>query len=81
MRLFGVTKQITDQAGKKRKGFTNALGNMIRVVEDPTGQNLSTDYIFDTLRKEQGQERTARKEQGHGKNRVRPAILAILKLT
>ncbi|MGB7068400.1 MAG: hypothetical protein WBD22_02810, partial [Pyrinomonadaceae bacterium] len=46
---IGVTKTITDQAGKKRKGVTDALGRMIRVVEDPTGQNLNTDYIFDTL--------------------------------
>ena len=45
----GVTKTITDQAGKKRKGYTDALGNMIRVVEDPTGTPLSTDYVFDTL--------------------------------
>lgn len=46
---IGVTKQITDQAGKKRMGISDALGNMIRVIEDPTGQNLSTDYVFDTL--------------------------------
>jgi len=46
---IGITKQITDQAGKKRKGISDALGNMIRVIEDPTGQNLSTDYVFDTL--------------------------------
>lgn len=45
----GVTKQITDQAGKKRKGVTDALGRMIQVIEDPTGQNLATDYLFDTL--------------------------------
>ena len=45
----GVTKTITDQAGKKRKGYSDVLGNMIRVVEDPTGQNLATDYVFDTL--------------------------------
>ena len=46
---IGVTKQITDQAGKKRKGFSDSLGRMIRVIEDPTGQNLNTDYVFDTL--------------------------------
>lgn len=45
----GVTKTITDQAGKKRKGVSDALGRMIRVTEDPDGQNLSTDYVFDTL--------------------------------
>lgn len=53
--IIGVTKQITDQAGKRRKGFSDALGRMVRVIEDPTstenpnGQNLSTDYVFDTL--------------------------------
>jgi RHS repeat-associated protein len=47
--LIGVTKQITDQAGKKRKGISDALGRMIRVIEDPSGQNLPTDYVFDTL--------------------------------
>lgn len=47
--VVGVTKQITDQAGKKRKGISDALGRMVRVIEDPAGQNLSTDYVFDTL--------------------------------
>lgn len=47
--ILGVTKTITDQAGKKRKGISDALGRMIRVIEDPDGQNLPTDYVFDTL--------------------------------
>lgn len=47
--FIGVTKTITDQAGKKRKGISDALGRMIRVVEDPDSQNLATDYVFDTL--------------------------------
>jgi len=47
--VVGVTKQITDQAGKKRKGISDALGRMVRVIEDPSGQALSTDYVFDTL--------------------------------
>ena len=47
--IIGTTKQITDQAGKKRKGINNALGRMVRVIEDPAGQNLNTDYVFDTL--------------------------------
>lgn len=46
---IGITKQITDQAGRKRKGISDALGRMIRVIEDPSGQNLNTDYVFDTL--------------------------------
>jgi len=47
--ILGVTKTITDQAGKKRKGISDALGRMVRVIEDPDGQNLHTDYVFDTL--------------------------------
>jgi len=47
--IIGTTKQITDQAGKKRKGISDGLGRMVRVIEDPSGQNLSTDYVFDTL--------------------------------
>lgn len=47
--VIGITKQITDQADKKRKGITDALGRMVRVIEDPGGQNLLTDYVFDTL--------------------------------
>ncbi len=45
----GVTKTITDQAGKKRKGYTDVSGNMVRVVEDPASSALVTDYTFDTL--------------------------------
>jgi RHS repeat-associated protein len=45
----GVTKTITDQSGKKRRGISDALGRMIQVIEDPNGQNLTTDYVFDTL--------------------------------
>ncbi|HMU34919.1 MAG TPA: RHS repeat-associated core domain-containing protein [Pyrinomonadaceae bacterium] len=47
--IVGLTKTITDQAGKKRKGYTDASGNMVRVVEDPSGTALTTDYTFDTL--------------------------------
>jgi len=45
----GVTKTITDQAGKKRKGYTDVLGNMVRVIEDPDNSALATDYTFDSL--------------------------------
>jgi RHS repeat-associated protein len=47
--VVGVLKTITDQAGKKRSGISDALGRMVRVTEDPDGENLSTDYVFDTL--------------------------------
>jgi YD repeat-containing protein len=46
---IGTTKTVTDQAGKKRSGIADALGRMTRVIEDPTSQNLVTDYVFDTL--------------------------------
>lgn len=49
--LVGTYKQVTDQAGKKRLGLNDALGRMIRVIEDPDGENLKTDYLFDTLGK------------------------------
>ena len=47
--VVGTTKTITDQAGKKRKGIVDSLGNMVRVVEDPDGENLATDYVFDKM--------------------------------
>jgi RHS repeat-associated protein len=47
--VIGTTKLVTDQAGRKRKGIVDALGRMIRVIEDPDSQNLATDYVFDTL--------------------------------
>ena len=45
---IGVAKGITDQAGNKRTGITDVLGNMIRVIEDPDHAALVTDYTFDT---------------------------------
>ena len=45
----GTTKIITDETGRQRKGITDALGNMVRVIEDPFGQNLITNYTFDAL--------------------------------
>ncbi len=47
--VVGIIKTNTDQANRKRKGITDALGRMVRVFEDPDGQNLVTDYVFDTL--------------------------------
>ncbi|HRH40127.1 MAG TPA: RHS repeat-associated core domain-containing protein [Pyrinomonadaceae bacterium] len=46
---IGTLRTITDQAGRKRSGIVDALGRMIRVIEDPNGQNLATDYVFDTM--------------------------------
>src|SRR5262249_54773351 len=39
----------TDQAGKKRKTQTDALGRLTTVWEDPTGANYETDYQYDVL--------------------------------
>lgn len=47
--VVGITKTATDQAGKKRKGISDAQGNMLRIIEDPDGQNLATEYVFDTV--------------------------------
>lgn len=45
----GVTKQVTDPAIKKQKAISDAFGRPIRVIEDPDGQNLITDSVFDTV--------------------------------
>ena len=40
---------VTDQAGKKRKSVTDALGRLTEVYEDPTGSNYQTVYTYDAL--------------------------------
>jgi RHS repeat-associated protein len=40
---------ITDPAGKVKTQFTDALGNLVKVIEDPTGLNYSTTYSYDVL--------------------------------
>ena len=45
----GNSVTITDQAGKKRKSVTDALGRLIEVYEDPTGSNYQTVYTYDAL--------------------------------
>ncbi len=47
--VIGVTKLVIDQAQNKRKGITDAMGNTVRVIEDPGGEDLATDYVFDTM--------------------------------
>jgi hypothetical protein len=44
-----TTKDRGRPGRKERKGISDALGNMVRVIEDPDGQNLVTNYVFDTL--------------------------------
>jgi RHS repeat-associated protein len=43
----GNQTTITDQAGKKRRGFANALGQTTKVVEDPDTLAYETTYLFD----------------------------------
>lgn len=47
----GNTVTFTDQAGKKRKSETDALGRLTKVTEDPTsgGLNYDTTYLYDAL--------------------------------
>lgn len=47
--IIGTTKTNTDEANRKRKGIADGLDRMVRVIEDPDGQSLVTDYVFDTL--------------------------------
>jgi RHS repeat-associated protein len=39
----------TDQAGRKRRSVTDALGRLTQVVEDPDNLAYQTDYIYDAL--------------------------------
>jgi RHS repeat-associated protein len=45
----GNSVTVTDQAGKKRKRVTDALGRLIEVYEDPNGLNYQTSYLYDAL--------------------------------
>jgi RHS repeat-associated protein len=45
----GAQVTVTDQAGKKRRSITDALGRLAKVVEDPDGVGYQTDYSYDTL--------------------------------
>ena len=40
---------VTDQAGKKRRSETDALGRLIKVIEDPGDLNYETHYSYDAL--------------------------------
>jgi RHS repeat-associated protein len=40
---------VTDQAGKRRRSETNALGQLTKVIEDPGGLGYVTTYEYDTL--------------------------------
>jgi RHS repeat-associated protein len=45
----GNTTAVTDQAGKKHKSVTDAMGRLVQVFEDPSGLNYETDYTYDVL--------------------------------
>jgi RHS repeat-associated protein len=40
---------VTDQAGKKRRSETDALGRLVKVIEDPGGLGHETFYLYDVL--------------------------------
>jgi RHS repeat-associated protein len=46
---LGNQVTVTDQAGKVRRSFTDALGRLTQVVEDPVGLNYLTSYGYDAL--------------------------------
>jgi RHS repeat-associated protein len=45
----GAQVTVTDQAGKKRRSKTDALGRLTMVTEDPGGLNYDTVYLYDAL--------------------------------
>ena len=45
----GNSVTTTDQAGKKQKTVSDALGRVVKVYEDPDGANWLTDYRYDAL--------------------------------
>ncbi len=40
---------VTDQAGKKRRSESDALGRLVKVTEDPGGLSYDTTYFYDPL--------------------------------
>jgi RHS repeat-associated protein len=45
----GAQVTVTDQAGKKRRSKTDALGRLAQIIEDPDGVAYQTNYSYDTL--------------------------------
>ena len=46
---LGTTTTVTDQYLRKRSGTSDAIGRLLKVVEDPNGLNYETSYIYDVL--------------------------------
>jgi len=40
---------VEDQTGRDRESTTDALGRLVKVVEDPAGLNYSTTYTYDAV--------------------------------
>jgi RHS repeat-associated protein len=45
----GNRTTATDEAGKVRQSFTDGLGRLSQVIEDPAGLNYLTTYTYDVL--------------------------------
>lgn len=45
----GTTTTVTDQAGRKRRGNSDAIGRLLKVIEDPNGLGYETNYTYDVL--------------------------------
>ena len=45
----GAQTTVTDQAGKKRRSITDALGRLVSVTEDQGGLGYVTAYLYDAL--------------------------------
>src|SRR5262249_27058399 len=45
----GNMQTVTNQAGKKRRSVTDALGRLIKVIEAPDELNYETIYSYDAL--------------------------------
>jgi YD repeat-containing protein len=48
-KVEGVKTTVTDQAGAKRSTFTDSLGRLAKVVEDPDASAYVTSYSYDAL--------------------------------
>jgi RHS repeat-associated protein len=46
---IGNQTTVIDQAGKKRSSETDALGRLVKVIEDPGGLSYETTYLYDAL--------------------------------
>src|SRR5262249_47299890 len=45
----GNQTTVTDQAGKRHRSETDALGRLIKITEDPEGLSYNTYYSYDAL--------------------------------